>query len=238
MKADSKLSKLSVVFDDINFLMDFSFLVDITAHLNELNIKLQGRCKIIFDFLSLIDGFKSLLNIFKVKISKNELEEFFPKCFELALAHNISDLNFSSYEKKIDDLISAFEKRFIDIEEVRPSCELFYNPLHCDILQQPDDFKIELCDLQADHSLKYAIDTGVDFWKNEATHKYPKIRNNLLRWYSVFTTSYSCEQAFSIMNLIKTKRRNSLSNVHLKEEIRVKLSETPIDWELCEMKND
>ncbi len=56
--------------EDKVFLMDFSFLVDITAHLNDLNLKLQGKGNLITDMFDQVLAFEM-----KLKLYKNQFDE-------------------------------------------------------------------------------------------------------------------------------------------------------------------
>ena len=54
---------------------------------------------------------------------------------------------------------------------------------------------------------------------------YPRVVDNVLKLVSVFSSSYICEQAFSVMNLNKSKLRSRLSDEHLHAVMRVACSE-------------
>ena len=52
--------------NDSSWNEDLFFLCDITSHLNDLNIKLQGKGKLVFDLLGAVNGFRVKLKLFKV----------------------------------------------------------------------------------------------------------------------------------------------------------------------------
>lgn len=52
------------------------FLADITKHLNELNLKLQGKDKYIWDLAKLVREFSLKLNAFKNQIEENDYTFF------------------------------------------------------------------------------------------------------------------------------------------------------------------
>lgn len=87
-------------FEDQDFQMCFALLTDISTHLNDLNLKLQGKNKNIFEMISSIDGFKQKLEILKNQISKNELNHF-PCCQKIAIEFEGS--NFEHFGRKLQD---------------------------------------------------------------------------------------------------------------------------------------
>ena len=63
----------SKVFSELNnssWNEDLFFLGDITSHLKDLNIKRQGKEKLIFDFLAAMNSFKAKLRLFKSQLLK------------------------------------------------------------------------------------------------------------------------------------------------------------------------
>lgn len=50
-------------FENENWLVDLAFLVDITAHLNELNIRLQGKNQLINDMFQTVMAFEIKLKL-------------------------------------------------------------------------------------------------------------------------------------------------------------------------------
>jgi hypothetical protein len=82
-----------------------------------------------------------------------------------------------------------------------------------DILKQPSDFQMEICDLQADCFLQSKLNLPPEeFWKRCSEEKFPALRNFSLEILSLFGSTYIGESAFSMMNLIKSKSRNRFLN--------------------------
>ena len=61
---------------DNNWLFDLVFLVNVTDHLNHLNIKLQGKSKLFLNFMNYINAFKMKLKLFIPQL-ENEDEPVF-----------------------------------------------------------------------------------------------------------------------------------------------------------------
>lgn len=69
----------------------------------------------------------------------------------------------------------------------------------------------------------------MDFWKLVPIKKYPILRDNMLRVYSMFGSTYLCESTFSIMNHVKSKNRNRLTDENLQSLLRISTTNMPIE---------
>ncbi|UYV78648.1 hypothetical protein LAZ67_16002269 [Cordylochernes scorpioides] len=67
------------LFSDQVWLQDFSFMVDITKHLSDLNLKLQGKDQIITNMCDQVNAFKCKLVLWEKQL-KNEDLMHFPTC--------------------------------------------------------------------------------------------------------------------------------------------------------------
>lgn len=116
------------LLSDTNWLFDFAFLVDITSHLNNLNLKLQGKNKLYPTLVNHINSFKLKLNLF---ISQLENLDFcqFPHLKD----HNeIADDNADTtkYIEKIKLMQESFEMRFADFAKEANVMRAFLNPFN------------------------------------------------------------------------------------------------------------
>ena len=68
-------------FDEQNFINDFSFLLDITTHLNVLNCKLQGPKQLICDMYNHVTAFQAKLQLWKEQL-QNQMTSHFPTLSE------------------------------------------------------------------------------------------------------------------------------------------------------------
>ena len=76
---------------DKNWLCDFAFAVDIFSHVNELNVKLQGKEQFVHGMYTNVTAFKSKLTLFSRQISNKSFAHFptshadrgHPKCKEI-----------------------------------------------------------------------------------------------------------------------------------------------------------
>ena len=61
---------------DLKWIMDLAFLVDMLCHLNELNLNLQGKLKILPDLVQSVSTFVNKLKLFKAHIQRGDLMHF------------------------------------------------------------------------------------------------------------------------------------------------------------------
>ncbi|XP_042202414.1 general transcription factor II-I repeat domain-containing protein 2-like [Callorhinchus milii] len=61
---------------DKNWLSDFAFAVDIFSHMNELNVKLQGKDQFVHDMCKHVKAFKSKLTLFSGQIANKSFAHF------------------------------------------------------------------------------------------------------------------------------------------------------------------
>jgi len=135
--------------------------------------------------------------MFKIEI---ETKEFHPCCEEIKKEHSNAD--FTSFGDLINEIAIEFNSRFKELLILKNDVLLFNNLLTVPIESQNIKYRIE-CNLRADSYLSIKKETGIDFFKLLSKHIYPELRIFGLKIASMFGTSYSCENAFSLMKLIK-----------------------------------
>jgi len=82
---------------------------------------------------------------------------------------------------------------------------LFAQPFDLGVEDCPDDFQMELIELQANMETKrtYSENSLVDFYKLYVCEKYPNLSRHEKRMTFLFGSTYCCEQIFSKMKLTK-----------------------------------
>ena len=100
--------------------------------------------------------------------------------------------------------------------------ETFANPISVDVTTAPDNFQLELLDMQSDIELRQAFNSDglLSFWRRVPDGKYPNLIANALKQTSLFGSTYVCEALFSKMVRIKNQYRNRLTDDHLKQLLR------------------
>ncbi|XP_065672071.1 general transcription factor II-I repeat domain-containing protein 2A-like [Hydra vulgaris] len=153
------------------FLQDLTFLVGITKHLNDLNIILQGKNKLVTTMFDNIRAFQTKLLLWKRQIEQENLVHF--------ESMKLQDQNFmfSSYSKNTNNINQDFEVRFQDFKKCEPKFPLFTSPFNFDIEKAEEDLQMELIKLQCDSVLKQQFtNVGVPkFYSFLPPHQFPKM---------------------------------------------------------------
>ena len=94
--------------------------------------------------------------------------------------------------------------------------------MEIDAATAPDEFQMELLDLQSEVEFTSAFKTThlLDFWSRVPEGKYPCLIANAQKNASVFGSTYVCEALFSKLVCIKTKYRNRLTDEHVNQLLR------------------
>lgn len=226
----SDITNLEEEIKKPEFLKQLAFLTDLTNHLNNFNLSLQGRDKLISDMVGVVNGFKNKLRIFKNSLEKEELSHF-PSCNQIMTEFKRQNLviQFSDCSLDIQTIIEEFDSRFNEIKDLETSIRLFSNPLGVNIEEQEPRIQLELCDLQADPFFQTKQEKGPDFFKLLHEERFSNLRDFGLRMTSMFGSTYICESVFSTMNFIKNKNRGSLTDSTLRHLMRLATTELKVD---------
>ena len=95
--------------NDSSWNEDLFFFCDITSHLNNLNIKLQEKGKLVFDLLNAVNRFRVKLRLFKSQLLQGMLTHF-PICSQHILLERHLAAGIK-YTKQIELLIEEFNNR-------------------------------------------------------------------------------------------------------------------------------
>uniref|UniRef100_A0A8C9D9R4 General transcription factor II-I repeat domain-containing protein 2 n=1 Tax=Panthera leo TaxID=9689 RepID=A0A8C9D9R4_PANLE len=184
-----------------DWIRDLAFLVDMTTHLNTLNMSLQGHSQVVTQMYDLIRAFLAKLCLWETHLARNNLAHF-PTL--KSVSRNESDgLN---YIPKIVELETEFQKRLSDFKLYESELALFSSPFSVKIESVHEALQMEVIDLQCNTVLKTKYDkVGVPEFCKYLWSTYPKYRVHCAKILSMFGSTYICEQLFSIMKLSKTK---------------------------------
>ncbi|XP_063524319.1 general transcription factor II-I repeat domain-containing protein 2B isoform X5 [Pongo pygmaeus] len=192
----------------IDWIRDLAFLVDMTMHLNTLNISLQGHSQIVTQMYDLIRAFLAKLCLWETHLARNNLAHF-PTL--KSVSRNESDgLN---YIPKIAELKTEFQKRLSDFKLYESELTLFSSPFSTKIDSVHEELQMEVIDLQCNTVLKTKYDkVGIPEFYKYLWGSYPKYKHHCAKILSMFGSTYICEQLFSIMKLSKTKYCSQLKD--------------------------
>ncbi|XP_068200767.1 general transcription factor II-I repeat domain-containing protein 2-like [Palaemon carinicauda] len=209
---------------DEKWIFDLAVLVDITSHLNDLNLKLQGKDKLFPSLVNDISAFKMKLKLFISQLENKELSEF-PHLKEQSECAEDNTI-FTEYFGKIILLQEAIDSRFSDFAE--KDCMLaFLIPFSLtenNILKMPSIIQMELIDLRANSVLKSKFNElpslpsaseRLNFWRSLPGEHFPELRKFAQSYTCRFEITYRCQQAFLSMKTIKNKLRSRLSDSNL-----------------------
>ncbi|XP_014670819.1 PREDICTED: general transcription factor II-I repeat domain-containing protein 2-like [Priapulus caudatus] len=168
---------------DKNWLSDFAFAVDILSHMNELNVKLQGKDLFVHDMYTHVKAFISKLTLFSRQIANKSFAHF-PT---LAMQEE-APRNAKKYSKSLEDLHGEFCRRFSDFEKIEQSLQLVSCPLSQDPETAPEELQLELIDLQSDSVLKEKFNSVKlnDFYASLNRATFPNLRRTAQKMLTLF----------------------------------------------------
>ena len=206
------------------------FLTDMMSHFNDLNVKLQGEKRTIFDLITAIRAFQKKLKIFKHDIQSNL--SHFPSLLE-----QCKGKKDDRYVQFIDKLINNFIVRFSDFSLGKYLLLFIENPfLVTDIATfsaEPKDIckwidaakvQLELIEFQDNVVMKesFCNCTPEKFCSEKVSSKnFPILTKLAVHILIMFGSTYCCESAFSNINFIKNKFRSCMTDQHLHHNLRL-----------------
>lgn len=202
-------------FDDIFWIADLAFLVDLTSHLSDLNIKMQGKDMIVNEFYTHIKAFMTKLSLWRDQLKSNNLVNFPNLLVRSITCHK-------KYADIIENLSLEFKERFSDFIAKEDIIRIFTAPFAIEIRTVSQELQMEMIELQSSSDLRDAFkdNTILEFYKKYiCPNKFPNIMQHACRVLSLFASTYTCEQFFSLMKLTKTKNRSCLKDDRLKNSL-------------------
>lgn len=246
----SKHVQYHAKLEDHQWLLDLSFLTDLTGELNDLNLELQGKDKDVVNMMSSVNMFKSKLQLMSRRLQRGDLRNFPHMQAELQRqGKDITQLDSACYEEHVQNILSEFERRFTDFASIEPVASYMCYPFGASIDVGDIASKVkslfdlessavedEILTLQNDIELK-ARSTAAQpgehgvFWNLLTEQKYPNLRRCALNLTALFGSTYLCESAFSHMKIIKSKYRATMTDDHLAACLRLATSSYTPDYE-------
>uniref|UniRef100_A0A087XRL1 HAT C-terminal dimerisation domain-containing protein n=1 Tax=Poecilia formosa TaxID=48698 RepID=A0A087XRL1_POEFO len=214
----AKKGQLMPELSDPVWLSDFRFLVDITQHLNALNISIQGQNAVVN-----IGAFRTKLLLFQRHLSQTQpTTTHFPSLQEIMTCFPQNDISaqIRRYAADISSLAEEFQQRFRDFAAIEKEITIFSAPFSVVPDDAPDDLQLALFELQCDAESRSRHQhlILVDFYRQLDKDRFRKIQTFL----SLFGSTYLCEKTFSVMNINKNSMRTRLTDSHLCDILRVK----------------
>ncbi|GBN26804.1 General transcription factor II-I repeat domain-containing protein 2A [Araneus ventricosus] len=211
------------MLEDTEWLSDFAFFTDLLCHMNNLNVKMQGKNQFIDDIWAHLKAFKLKLNLFAGQLAKNDLSHF-------------SRFNSIPSVK----LHFEFEHRFKVFSAIQTELDIFTMPFNVNCEAVRSDLQLELIELQSNNHLKQSFLNmpKLEFYKSLSKVSFPHLISHAQKISAMFASSYICEQVFSTMNLRKNYFRSRLTDEHVASFLRISSSHfEPQYKELSKMKS-
>lgn len=209
--------KLIEELEDKDWLSDLAFMVDLTGHLNELNIRLQGKDQFVHQIFQHVVAFETKLKLWQLQLKNKNFTHF-------TTLNEHGGSNINKYADLIGLLIKNFESKFQDFKESEIDYKIFATPFSVDINILPENLQLECIDLQADLQLKekfFNIPLLTFYKFHLPEEKFPELHKHALFITSLFGSTYVCEQFFSRMKLTKNKLRTRIDDENLESTLRI-----------------
>ena len=171
------------------WLNDLAFLVDITSHLNTLNVSLQGKEKLFTNLCDDISAFKMKLQLFVGQLEAGTLTNF--PTLQSRSAECV--INLVQYKDMVQSLLGAFRARFVEFE-TEQDVILFTNPFVFPgdkICTLEPNLQQEVIDVQCSSVLRSKFmeipaspnsKDMIQFWRMLPAEKFPHLRSFAQRY--------------------------------------------------------
>ena len=224
----------------LDFLEDrvvsIAFLADLFKHINDFNLKLQGKGKLVCDLLSEVKGFSRKIDLFHEDVKNERLH--FPNM--KTFCDDKEGIDVSQFVDSLKMLKSVLEERFIDFQKIGNAVQILKNcyslhpngewsceaasvfnankaALQLEMIEFQEDLVLKEKFMQVPNTLKYD-----QFWiKYVCPRKYPELKNLAIKLCTMFSSTFSCEAAFSKMNFIKNAFRSRITDDHLNDLMKI-----------------
>ena len=131
-------------------------------------------------------------------------------------------------------MLEQFKERFVEFKDHEFKLDLFSTPLHFDTEKATTPaLQMELIEIQQIQDLKVKFlenDFPVFHRKYFPKEKFPELRMFAVRQMALFGSTYTVEQLFSRMRIIKSKYRSVLNDQNLETSLR--LASTSIETDI------
>ena len=197
------------------------YLADLFAHVNQLNMTLQGRNANLIDCAGKVRSFLNKLSLWKMHLQKNEFA-YFCNLAKTAPSPEV----ITSCTDHLQSLKEDMTRRFKDIIEMSPPSWII-DIAHFDVLSEEDLDPIiagELIELKENKILMSNIErNGLNGWlKVGSTH--PLLFEKVVPFLLGFPTTWLVETGFSATNDLLTTKRNQLQ-IEKRGELRLRLNQ-------------
>ncbi|CAL1278657.1 unnamed protein product [Larinioides sclopetarius] len=128
------------------WLWKLAFYVDLTKHVNELNLRLQGENQHLPDLYTNIKSFRKKLKLFQSQLRSKCFSHF--KTCEIFSHTTETEFPIDFAIETLSALKINFDTRFSDFDAIANQIKIFQNPFDTDIEILAPELQMEMIDLQ------------------------------------------------------------------------------------------
>ncbi|XP_023812089.1 general transcription factor II-I repeat domain-containing protein 2B-like [Oryzias latipes] len=212
---------------DEDWVADLGFAVDVTALMNQLNVKLQSKGLFVHEMYSAVKAFMRKLQFLSSQVKDNNLTHL-PTLKEAKRPEG----HLQKYSTMLEALHAEFSRRFQDFKTLESEMHVVSSPFNCIVDDAPSEVQMELIELQSDMLLaeRFRSVSLLDFYSSLKKENFPHLRRHAQKILVLFGSTYHCEQAFSVMKFNKSKHRSSVTDDHLSAVLRIATSDIQPDF--------
>ena len=200
------------------WLIKLAYLADVFAHLNELNLTLQGKDTCILQHMDKVNAFVKKLQYWHTRVSAKAFDMFHTVA-DMLLSTSAEDFYNEEVQKVILNHLDLLTKRFGHYfkDNDNRNRDWILNPFNIiptddKLASVPADKIEQLLELSSDRTPQIQHSNGrcnlMEFWLYAST-EFPEISHLALQKLFPFSATYLCETGFSAMTAIKTKYRKT-----------------------------
>ncbi|KAG0708050.1 General transcription factor II-I repeat domain-containing protein 2 [Chionoecetes opilio] len=182
-------------FSNSQWLARLALLTDITTHLNDLNVKLQGKNILVTDMYSHITAFEVKLRLWEAQLAAGQFMHF-PRIAACAP----DDVDLNTCVGVVTSLREEFTSRFTGVRPLAPGFKLFTSPFDFPVDEAPAPLQMELVELQCNDELKakYRTASPLSIFRDLVlpSNKFPNYIEHVKCIVAMFGNTYCCEQLF------------------------------------------
>uniref|UniRef100_A0A3P8VP17 Uncharacterized protein n=1 Tax=Cynoglossus semilaevis TaxID=244447 RepID=A0A3P8VP17_CYNSE len=226
---------------ETEWLLKFYYLVDITEHLNQLNVKMQGIGNTVLSLQQAVFAFENRLELFIMDIETGrllhfeKLRQFKDACTASEPAQHFDLQQLAGFTSR---LLQSFKARFGEFREHTQLFKFITHPNECslntaDLSYIPDMWvnKFKTLNEDLERLARQTADLASKHMWTEMKKLQPEDQLIIKTWNSLPVTYHTLQrQSFSHLKNIKTNLRSRLTDESLNACMKLKLTKYQPDY--------
>ncbi|XP_067950225.1 protein FAM200A-like [Watersipora subatra] len=189
-----------------------AYLVDIFGSIDEVNTKMQGRGRNVWNVTDSINALKDKLKLWVERLATGNVKFSFPVLHSLVDKKAPSASLLTDKKHHLNSSIAEFERYFPKLD---PRTEQLMSqtrdPFRRNVHEIPEQLQEEFLELTKNSALKDDFkELSIEHFWIQAQRLYPNISLATFKMLIPFASTYLCESAFLAMLTIKSRSRNRL----------------------------